>query len=229
MTKYIIDTIAKPLSHIFNLSLTTRTFPEKLKICRVVPIFKSGDPELCDNYRPISLVKTFSKILEKIVAEKLVYHLNENQLLYAHQYGFQKNKLTEHNLLHVINYISSALNNNMYCIGVFLDLKKAFDVCSHEILLGKLEKMGIQNVALKWFKSYLSDRTQQVDINGCLSSSLSIDISVIQGSTLGPILFLCYVNDFWTCTNLFTILFADDTTALAKGQNLDDLISFVNV
>ena len=107
-------------------------------------------------------------------------------------------------------------------------LKKAFDVCSHEILLAKLEKMGIQNVALKWFKNYLSGRTQQVDINGQLSESRNLDISVIQGSILGPILFLCYINDFWTATNLFSALFADDTTCCGKGKKLDELVLFVN-
>jgi hypothetical protein len=99
-------------------------------------------------------------------------------------------------LLYLLDYTPNVLNDGMFCIAVFLDLKKAFDVCSHEILLAKLEKMGIQNVALKWFKNYLSGRTQQVDINGQLSESRNLDISVIQSSILGPILFLCYINDF---------------------------------
>jgi hypothetical protein len=117
----------------------------------------------------------------------------------------------------------------MYCIGVFLDLRKAFDVCSHEILLAKLEKMGVTDTALNWFKNYLSGRAQQVDINGVLSDSLNLDISVIQGSILGPILFLCYINDFWLATSLFTVLFADDTTGLGKGKNLKDLTAYVNL
>jgi hypothetical protein len=104
----------------------------------VVPIFKAGNNMECDNYRPISLLSSISKILEKIVAEKLVHHLTTNDLLYVHQYGFLPKKSTEHNLLHVVNYISQALNDGKYCIGVFLDLKKAFDVCSHPILLKKL-------------------------------------------------------------------------------------------
>ena len=111
----------------------------------------------------------------------------------------------------------------MYCIGIFLDLRKAFDVCSHQILLAKLEKMDVTDTALNWFKNYLSGRAQQVDINGVLSDSLNLDISVIQGSILGPILFLCYINDFWLATSLFTVLFADDTTGLGKGKNLKDL------
>ena len=116
----------------------------------------------------------------------------------------------------------------MYCLGVFLDLKKAFDVCSHEILLKKLKRMGILGTTYNWFASYLSNREQCVDIDGNLSDFLSLDISVIQGSTLGPILFLCYINDFWNATTLFSVLFADDTTALAKGLVLSELIDYVN-
>ncbi len=130
--------------------------------------------------------------------------------------------------MQIVNYVTTALNEGMYCIAVFLDLKKAFDVCSHSILLAKLNKMGIQGTALEWFKNYLSGRSQKVEINGTLSDPLDLDISVIQGSILGPILFLCYINDFWTITSLFSVLFADDTTGLGKGKNLRYLTAFVN-
>jgi hypothetical protein len=146
----------------------------------------------------------------------------------VHQYGFLPNRSTEHNLLQIVNYITQALNEGNYCIGVFLDLRKAFDVCSHEILLKKLEKMGVRGVALTWFKNYLAGRTQFVDIDGNRSDALSIDISVIQGSILGPILFLCYINDFYSATSLFSVLFADDTTGLGKGKNLRDLTLYMN-
>jgi hypothetical protein len=228
LIKLIGNEIAVPLAHIFNLSLISGDFPSKLKQCRVIPIYKAGDQLECDNYRPISLLSSISKILEKIVAEKLLFHLTSNDLLYEHQYGFLPKKSTEHNLMHILNYVTTALNDGMYCIGIFLDLKKAFDVCSHRILLAKLQKMGIQETALKWFKNYLSGRSQSVDINNVLSDPLAIDISVIQGSILGPILFLCYINDFWSATRLFTALFADDGTALGKGKNLAELTIFVN-
>ncbi len=149
--------------------------------------------------------------------------------MYAHQYGFLPKRSTEQNLLQIVNYIAEAINDNMYCIGVFLDLRKAFDVCSHEILLKKLKKMGINGIAYDWFSSYLQGCSQCVDINGHFSDFIDLDISVIQGSTLGPILFLCYINDFWKCTNMFSVLFADDTTGLAKGANLQSVISFVNL
>jgi hypothetical protein len=130
--------------------------------------------------------------------------------------------------MQIINFISTALNDGNYCIGVFLDLKKAFDVCSHNILLKKLEKMGISGTALLWFKNYLSGRSQIVEINGCKSEALSLDISVIQGSILGPILFLCYINDFYSATTLFSVLFADDTAGFGQGNNLKDLTVYVN-
>jgi hypothetical protein len=116
----------------------------------------------------------------------------------------------------------------MFAIGIFLDLRKAFDVCSHPILLAKLQKMGITGTALKWFESYLTGRTQCVELNDVLSDPKAINISVIQGSILGPILFLCYINDIWRATVLFLLLFADDTAGLAKGKNLNELIVYVN-
>jgi hypothetical protein len=139
MIKFICNEICVPLAHIFNLSLNQGAFPEKLKNCRVIPVFKAGDQLDVDNYRPISLLSSVSKILEKIVADKLVHHLLSNNLLYQHQYGFLPKRSTEQNLLHIVNYITNALNDGMYCLGVFLDLRKAFDVCSHEILLKKLK------------------------------------------------------------------------------------------
>jgi hypothetical protein len=228
MIKFVGNELAVPLSHIFNLSLSSGDFPNKLKLCRVIPLFKAGNALECDNYRPISLLSSISKILEKIVAQKLINHLLSNDLLYAHQYGFLPNRSTEHNLMQIMNYISQALNDGNYCIAVFLDLRKAFDVCNHDILLKKLEKMGIRGIAYNWFKNYLAGCSQFVDINGVHSDALSIEISVIQGSILGPILFLCYINDFYSATSLFTALFADDTTGLGKGKNLSLLTTYVN-
>jgi hypothetical protein len=228
MVKFVGNEIATPLAHIFNLSLSSGNFPKKLKLCRVIPLFKAGNALECDNYRPISLLSSISKILEKIVAQKLIHHLLSNDLLYSHQYGFLPNRSTEHNLMQIMNYISQALNEGNLCIAVFLDLRKAFDVCNHEILLKKLEKMGVRGIAHVWFQNYLAGRSQFVDISGEHSDALNIEISVIQGSILGPILFLCYINDFYRATSLFTALFADDTTGLGKGKNLNLLTAYVN-
>ena len=228
LIKKISRSIAVPLAHIFNLSLSTGIFPDALKTSRTIPIFKSGDKLNMDNYRPISLIKTFSKILEKMVALKLSNHLDINKLLHQHQYGFQAKKSTEHHLIHVTNKIGSALNNGEFCIGIFLDFKKAFDTVSHSILLKKLKAFGINGTSYKWFTSYLSDRKQQVDVNGVLSSSKNVDISILQGSILGPILFLCFINDLPNSTLLSAFLFADDTAVLAKNFNLRELVTQVN-
>jgi hypothetical protein len=229
LLKKVALEISRPISHIFNLSLQQGIFPQKLKKSRTVPIFKAGNPELCDNYRPIALLSSLSKILEKMVSVKLVNHLDLNKILYKHQYGFQRGKSTEHNLIHALNFIGQAFNENKFCIGVFFDLKKAFDVCSHEILLMKLSRMGVRGAALEWFKSYLSNRTQFVDINGAHSTEKKIKISILQGSILGPILFLCYINDLHNVTDLFTLMFADDTFSTKSDNDLNRLIESVNI
>lgn len=228
LLKKVIIEISVPLSHIFTLSLSQGVFPELFKTVRVVPIFKSGDRSSCDNYRPISLVKTMSKILEKIVQISLVNHLELNNLFYQHQYGFLRARSTEHNLIHLVNHIGQALNDGNFSIGVFLDLRKAFDVCDHTILLSKLSKYGISGTTHDWFVSYLTNRKQVVDIAGHLSNPQLLDISTIQGSILGPILFLVYINDFPNCTNLISFLFADDTTAIKSGASLPILVREIN-
>jgi Reverse transcriptase (RNA-dependent DNA polymerase) len=228
LLKVVAIEISFPLSHIFNLSLSTGSFPDALKRSRVVPVHKQGSKENCDNYRPITLLSSISKILERFVATKLINHLELNKLLHNNQFGFQRGKNTEQNLIQSLNIIGDALNNGDYCIGIFIDLKKAFDVCSHDILIKKLGNFGINGVALEWFKSYLANRRQQVDINGCLSNEAILNISVLQGSILGPILFLCYINDLPNSSNLKSLLFADDTQGYASGKNLPILINQVN-
>ena len=227
--KFIKYEIATPLVHLFNISIRTGKFPSKLKTSRTVPVFKSGDPLSCDNYRPISLLSSISKILEKFVSNQLVNHLEYNKLLYEHQYGFQRGKSTVHNLTHLTNFVSKELNEKKFVVGVFLDLKKAFDVVNHDLLLKKLSHLGLNGIVLEWFTSYLEGRSQCVDINGQLSNEKSIDISVLQGSILGPILFLCFINDIHTVTKLLTLLFADDTAGMKSGLNLDALIKEVNI
>ena len=228
MIKFLKYELAKPLAHLFNLSLNSGIFPSKLKTSRTVPIFKSGDNTSCDNYRPISLLSSISKILEKIVANNLVSHLENNNLIYENQYGFLRNKSTVHNITMLTNKIAKELNEKKFVIGIFLDLRKAFDVVGHDILLQKLKKLGINDIELKWFTSYLNNRQQFTDISGKHSSYRPIDISVLQGSILGPILFLCFINDLHLATDLFTLLFADDTSGLDSDKDLPTLITRVN-
>ena len=167
-------------------------FPLQFKIAKVIPIFKSGDKASMDNYRPISLLSAFSKILEKIVASRLLIFLNENDILSKWQFGFRGGHSTSHPMVHFINKVTESLNNKKHTIGIFCDLKKAFDTCDPNILLLKLKKYGIQGTELNWFKSYLSDRKQFVNIKNSSSPLLEIKLGVPQGSILGPLLFLLY-------------------------------------
>ena len=228
LLKKIAFQLANPLRHIINLSFENAIVPTQLKIAKIVPIFKSGDTESMDNYRPISLLNSFSKIFEKIVCSRLVIFLENNNILSPSQFGFRSKHSTVHPMVKLTNFVSEALNKKEHAIAIFCDLRKAFDTCNYQILLKKLEKIGIRGKTLEWFKSYLSERKQFVVIDGVSSELLDIDIGVPQGSILGPILFLIYINDLPLCTSLLMLLFADDTTILASGKNIDDLIAYVN-
>jgi hypothetical protein len=229
MLKFVKFEIATPLVHMFNLSLSTGIFPSKLKMSRTVPIFKSGDPQKCDNYRPISLLSNISKILEKAVAERLMNHLKYNNLINENQFGFQPGVSTVHHLTKLTNYVAKELNNKNFVIGIFLDLKKAFDVVPHKILIEKLKKLGIGGTEIMWFTNYLAGRSQKVEINGNLSDIEQITISILQGSILGPILFLCFINDLPNCIDMLALLFADDTAGLLSGPELQPLIAKANL
>jgi len=226
--KSVLSCITLPLFYIFTKSLESGIVPSQLKIARVVPIFKSGDPTLPTNYRPISLLPNFSKILEKIVANRLTFHMESNNLFSKTQFGFRKAHSTVHPLIQFLNHLSKANNKKLYTIAIFCDLQKAFDTVDHQILLRKLSNLGVTNVSLKWFENYLSNRKQFVTLNNHNSSLLDILIGVPQGSILGPLLFLIYINDLSQCTDLDDFLFADDTTLLKSHENLVTLANLVN-
>ena len=234
LIKKIITGIALPLAHIINLSISTGIVPNDMKIAKVIPIYKiKGNNSILkidpSNYRPISLLPIFSKILEKIVYEQLMCYLNTNNIIYEHQYGFQSKKSTVHPVIHFLNYIAEAKNESKVAIGVFCDLEKCFDTISHSILIRKLSKIGIKGIELEWFRNYLRDRKQFVSVNNVDSNKLGISRGVPQGSILGPILFLIYINDLKNCTELFTLLFADDSSFLISGKDFAQLKSKLNI
>ena len=230
LLKETIDLILIPLTHIINQSFISGIVPENMKIAKIIPIFKSGNQEIMNNYRPISLLPAFSKLLEKLVCKRLTSFLETNHILYKHQYGFRKKHSTIHPILHLLKYISE--NNDKptkdITLAVFIDLSKAFDTICHTTLLNKLNFYGIRGITNEWFKSYLTKRKQYTVINSSKSALEDITCGVPQGSILGPILFLLYINDINHCTSLNLLSYADDTTIYTSNSNADTLYAEVN-
>ena len=212
-----------------NESLLTGIVPDKLKIAKITPLFKSGDPKSYNNYRPISILPCLSKIYEKVIYIRLIYFINKNKILSKCQYGFRSNHSTSLAVVDFLEKMITSIDKGYYSLGVFLDLSKAFDTVNHKILLTKLEFYGVRGVALKWFENYLSNRKQYVEYKNEKSKLFEINCGVPQGSILGHILFLLYFNDIINSTeHLSFTLFADDTNVFYKSKSLDELNKTVN-
>ena len=218
------------LVHLLNLSITQGYFPPKLKIAKVVPLFKSGNSELLSNYRPVSILPCLSKIFEKIIYTRIMTFFEDKKLFSENQFGFRENRGTTLAILTLINKVVTGFNENKNTLGVFLDFRKAFDTVNHKILLKKLDKYGIRGNCLKLIESYLSNRQQFVQINEVNSSMQSIHCGVPQGSILGPLLFLCYINDISLITKkTFIVLFADDSNVFVQGADLNNMVETLNM
>jgi hypothetical protein len=155
--KKIAEPISKPLYIIFAKSMESGEIPSQLKMAKIIPLFKSGDKSLMDNYRPIALLDTFSKIFEKIICKRLTSFLESNEKITPFQFGFRKEHSTVHPMLHFMNFVSEKLEKKHHVLAIFCDLRKAFDCCDHNILLKKLFKLGIKDTELNWFRSYLNE------------------------------------------------------------------------
>lgn len=215
--KSISNLITPVLAAIINKSLCSGIFPSSLKMANVVPLHKGGDRFDVNNYRPISLLSTYSKVFEKVVYVQISNYFETNNIFYPHQYGFRNNRCTTHAMLNLFSDIYSTLDEGNLYFSMFLDLKKAFDSVSHEILLSKLSHYGVRGVPLSWLRSYLEGRRQSVIVNGVSSSIREVTCGVPQGSVLGGFLFLAFFNDFPQCTDFFKFnLFADDSTISFK-------------
>ena len=213
--KSISKSISNPISILCNLSFTSGVYPDILKICKVIPIFKKGSKLEVANYRPISLLSNINKILETLMFKRLYSFLELYQCIYELQFGFREKHSTNHALLSMTQQIREAMDNGNIAIGVFVDFAKAFDTVNHGILLKKMEHYGVRGISNNWFNSYLSDRKQFVTIDNTDSEHALIEHGVPQGSVLGPLLFLMYINDLHTCIKHCTTRhFADDTNLL---------------
>lgn len=211
LLKKIIQEIVVPITYIFNLSITQGIFPNCFKISKIIPIYKKGSKLEMSNYRPISLLSPLSKVLEKIIFIRITSFLTVNKLLNENQYGYRAQHSTELAVLQLAQNVMNNLNEKILTVGVFIDLSKAFDVINHDILIKKLHAHGIRGIVNAWFKSYLMNREQYVTIKSHFSTKLGIISGVPQGSILGPLLFLIYMNDLQQVTNANLLLYADDT------------------
>ena len=227
----VYDEIKEPLFQIFKSSINNGIFLDSLKIAKVTPIFKSGDSSLLGNYRPISVLPVFSKILERILYNRLYLFFNDINLLFSKQFGFQKNTSTEHAILQLTNELSKAFAKKEFTLGVFIDLSKAFDTVNHNILLKKLDYYGVRGNMNKIFKSYLENRKQCVGLNDLsFTEFCNVICGVPQGSILGPLLFLIYVNGLYKASSeISSVMFADDSNFFLSDKNIDSLFTKMNI
>ena len=213
-----------------NFSFENSVFPDKMKVTNVVPLFKSGNKNEFTNYRPVSLLPQFSKVLEKLFDIRLQKFIDKCNILSNSQYGFRSNCSTSLALLELTEEICTAVVNRKVTTGVFIDLKKAFDTIDHKLLLEKLEFYGIRGSVNEWVKSYLTGRKQFVQVNEYSSTIFNILCGVPQGSVLGPKLFILYINDLCNVSKLVKyVLFADDTNIFKSGDNVQELCNELSI
>ena len=218
-----------PLTLLVNNSFVNNTFPEALKKAVVTPIHKAGNAQDVNNFRPISILPAFSKVIEKTVAKQLTNYLETNQLLHPMQFGFRPKYSTETACCHLIEHIKKHLDNGFKVGAIFLDLRKAFDTVNHKTLIEKLKLFNLSNNTRDWLASYLNNRTQTVNINGSRSSFGKCTMGVPQGSTLAPLLFSMYINDLPSiCPNIMTQMYADDTVVLAHAKSISEINTTLN-
>ena len=229
--KYLKDgssVISKLLTHIINLSITTGSIPDDLKKARIVRLYKKNSKTHVGNYRPISVLSVISEVFEKVVFMQLSDYLSENRLLYEFQSGFRSSYSTVTCLIHLTDYIKLENDKGNFTGMVLLDLQKAFDTVNHTILLNKLKWFGADDLTVQWFSSNLTCRTQVTDIGGTMSEPKGVTCGVPQGSILGPLLFLSYVNDMASAVRCKLLLYADDSALFASGKNVADIESMLS-
>ena len=228
--KFVKDSakvICNPICYIVNLSFELNTFPDEFKQAKVIPLYKKGDKNYEGNYRPVSILPVLSKVFERVAHNQIDKYLCNNNVLYNNQSGFRSSYSTDT----ALTYLSDTIRHNMdkgNLTGlILLDLQKAFDTVNHLILTNKLKHIGFKDNAIKWVESYLSGRRQFVEIGGISSEPGIVNCGVPQGSILGPLLFLLYINDMSTAINdqCSLYLYADDSALAVSGNNVTDIES----
>ena len=223
-----INKLSEILTHIFNNCISDGYFPNELKTGCITPIYKSGIKTEVNNYRPVCSLSPFSKIFERIIYNRMIIFIEQNQIFSKTQFGFRSGLSTESALANFIDKIHNGLNKRHHTVAIFMDLSKAFDVLDHSILAQKLEHYGFRGKFLELIQSFISNRHYFVSANGIKSDTKMINIGVPQGSTLGPLLFLIYINDMCNSSSILEILqFADDTTLTLSGPKLNTLTQLI--
>ena len=220
--------LASPIAQLCNLSISTSTFPDNCKSAKVLPLYKKGSKTDPKNYRPISLLPLISKIIEKVIHDQTQSFLDENKILYSFQSGFRKKYSTDSCLSFLNNKISKGFDAGLYTGLILIDLQKAFDTIDHEILLEKMIAIGFSNKVIDWYRSYLSNRKFNVNVNKTLSTSGEITCGVPQGSILGPLLFLLYVNDMPQAVSCDLLLYADDSCLIYQHKDVKEIEQMLN-
>ena len=227
--KKITPYIVTPLSKLINMSFSSGTFPSIFKTSIITPVYKSGNSECPSNYRPISTIPYISKIFEKCICVRLVSYFEKFSFFTDVQFGFRRGMSTSDALLKFVDHIFKCLNDKNHHISLLIDFAKAFDTISHNILLGKLERYGIRGPPLQLLKSFITNREQKVRVGKEVSTPRFSHYGIAQGSTLGPILFLIYINDFPKVTSILkTILFADDSNFSFSHNNYENMVAIIN-